>query len=127
MALYTHTHTHTCTHTRTHTHINIAAQQSVTKFIAMILLNLVTPKATDKHKLLFYRPNYDSLGKRNCKICCGLYHKNIMTVNTPPESSEVRLQVVASLTIVILMALELSFTLLENSYSTGITHDGHHL
>jgi hypothetical protein len=30
-----------------------AAQQSVTKFIAMIVINLVTPKAGAKHELLF--------------------------------------------------------------------------
>jgi hypothetical protein len=33
------------------------------------------------------------------------------------------LQVVASLTIIILTTLEVSFTLLANIYSTGITHN----
>ncbi len=37
------------------------------------------------------------------------------------------LQVVASHTIVILMTLEVSFMLLENIYSTGVTHDDHHM
>jgi hypothetical protein len=46
---------------------------------------------------------------------------------TPLESSEVALQVVASPTIVILVTLEVSVTFLENIYSTGITHDDHHL
>jgi hypothetical protein len=46
---------------------------------------------------------------------------------TPLESSEVTFQVVASPTIVILVTLEGSFILLENIYSTGITHDDHHV
>ncbi len=41
------------------------------------------------------------------------------------ESSEVMLQIVASPTIIILMSLEVSFTLPENIYSTGITNDDH--
>jgi hypothetical protein len=43
------------------------------------------------------------------------------------ELSEVMLQVVASPTIIILTTLEVSFTLLENIYSRGITHDDFHL
>ena len=35
--------------------------------------------------------------------------------------------IVATPTIVILMTLEVSFLLLENFYSTGITHDDHHI
>jgi hypothetical protein len=42
---------------------------------------------------------------------------------TPLELPEVMLQVVASPTIVILSSLEVSFTIPENIYSTGITHD----
>ncbi len=37
------------------------------------------------------------------------------------------LQVVASPMIVILTILEVSYTLLENIYSTCVTHDDHHL
>jgi hypothetical protein len=46
---------------------------------------------------------------------------------TPLESSEVMLKVVASPTIIILTTLNVSFMLLENIHSTGITHDDHHL
>jgi hypothetical protein len=42
---------------------------------------------------------------------------------TPPELSEVKLQVVASPMIVILTALGVSFMLLD----TGVTHDNRHL
>jgi hypothetical protein len=55
---------------------------------------------------------------------CGLCYKNIMIVN---DTSEVLLQVVASPTIVILTTLEVSFMLLENIYSTDVTHGDHHL
>jgi hypothetical protein len=37
------------------------------------------------------------------------------------------LQVVASPTIFILMTLEVSFMLIANIYSAGITHDDHHV
>jgi hypothetical protein len=37
------------------------------------------------------------------------------------------LQVLASPTIVILMTLEVSFMLLANIYSRGVTHDDHHV
>jgi hypothetical protein len=37
------------------------------------------------------------------------------------------LYVAASPTIVILMTLEVSFMLLANIYSTGVTHDDHHV
>ncbi len=46
---------------------------------------------------------------------------------TPLELPEVMLQVVASLTIVTLTTLEVSFTLLENTFSAGVTHDDCHL
>jgi len=37
------------------------------------------------------------------------------------------LQVVASPMIIILTIIEVSFTLLENIFSTGVTHDDHHM
>ncbi len=43
------------------------------------------------------------------------------------ELSEVMVQVVASPTIIILTTLEVPFTLLENIYIDGITHDDCHL
>jgi hypothetical protein len=46
---------------------------------------------------------------------------------TPLDSSEVTQQVVASPTIIILMTLAVSFALLENIYSNGITREDHHL
>jgi hypothetical protein len=46
---------------------------------------------------------------------------------TPLELTEVMLQVVASPTIVIMRTLEVSFTLLENIYNTGVTHYNCHL
>jgi hypothetical protein len=46
---------------------------------------------------------------------------------TPLGLSKVTLQVVASPTIVIMATLEVSFMLLENIYSAGITHDNRHL
>ncbi len=51
---------------------------------------------------------------------CGLYQKLITIVN---DDSIMMLQVVASPTIIILTTLEVSFMLLANIYSTGITHD----
>jgi hypothetical protein len=50
----------------------------------------------------------------------GLYYKHITIVN---DDSIMMLQVVASPMIVILMTLEVSFMLLSNIYSRGITHD----
>ena len=49
-----------------------------------------------------------------------LYYKHIIIVN---DDSIMMLQVVASLMIVILMTLEMSFMLLANIYSRGVTHD----
>jgi len=41
-----------------------AAQQSVTQFIAMFAINLVTPKAAAKQVLLFNKPAYGLVGLR---------------------------------------------------------------
>ncbi len=60
-------------------------------------------------------------------LTCGLYHKHTTIVNDDSRVIRMMLQVVASPTIVILMTLELSFMLLENIYSTGITHDDRHM
>ncbi len=54
---------------------------------------------------------------------CGLYYQHITIVN---DDSILTLQVAASPTIVILMTLELSFMLLANIDSTGVTHDDCH-
>ncbi len=53
----------------------------------------------------------------------GLYYKHITIVNDDFRVVRMTLQVVASPMIVILTTLEVSFTLLENIYSTAITHD----
>ncbi len=55
---------------------------------------------------------------------CGLYYKHITIIN---DDSIMMLQVVASPTIVILTTLEVSFMLLANIYSRGVTHDDHHV
>jgi hypothetical protein len=39
----------------------LAVQQSVTKFIVMIAINLVTPKAATKHELLLNKPMSETL------------------------------------------------------------------
>ncbi len=54
---------------------------------------------------------------------CGLYYKH-MIVN---DDSIMTLQVVASPTIVILTTLEVSFMLLANIYSRGLTRDDCHM
>ncbi len=54
----------------------------------------------------------------------GLYYKHITIIN---DNSIMTLQVVASPTIVILMTLEVSFMLLANIYSRGITHEDCHV
>jgi hypothetical protein len=59
--------------------------------------------------------------------CSGLHYKHIIIVNDDSRVVRMTFQVVASPTIVILMTLEVSFMLLENIYSTGITHDDHHM
>jgi hypothetical protein len=53
----------------------------------------------------------------------GLYYKHITIINGNSRAVRMMLQVVASPTIVILMTLLVSFMLLENIYSTGVTHD----
>ncbi len=65
---------------------------------------------------------------------CVLYYKHIMIVNDTSRVVRMMPQLGASLTIVILttlevsfMLLELSFMLLKNIYSTGITQDDSHL
>jgi hypothetical protein len=55
---------------------------------------------------------------------CDLYYKHITIVN---DNSIMTLQVVASPMIVILTTLEVSFMLLANIYSRGITHDNRHV
>ncbi len=60
-------------------------------------------------------------------IPCGLYYKNITIVNDTSEVVKMMLQDVVSPAIVILMTLEVSFILLDNIFSTGITHDDRHL
>jgi hypothetical protein len=54
----------------------------------------------------------------------GLYYKHITILN---DDSIMMLQVVVSPTIVILTTLEVSFMLLPNIYSRGITHDDCHV
>jgi hypothetical protein len=54
----------------------------------------------------------------------GLYYKHITIVN---DDSIMMLQVVASPTIIILTTLEVSFMLLSNIYSRGITHDNRNI
>ncbi len=64
----------------------------------------------------------------------GLYYKKIMIVNDTSRVIRIMPQLRASLTIVILMTLEVSLMLLESSimllnniYSTGITYNDRHL
>ncbi len=52
---------------------------------------------------------------------------NVTIINNTSRIIRMTLQVVASLTIVILMTLEVSFMLPENIYSTGVTHDDRHM
>jgi len=49
-----------------------------------------------------------------------LYYKHIRIVNDNSRVVRMMLQVVASPTIVVLSTLEVSFTILENIYSTGM-------
>ncbi len=56
----------------------------------------------------------------------GLYYKHIMIINDDSRVVRITILVVTSPTIVILRTLGVSFMLLENIYSTGITYD-HHL
>jgi hypothetical protein len=57
-------------------------------------------------------------------VFSGLYYKHITIVN---DDTIMMLQVVASPTIVILTTLEVSFMLLANIYSGGVTHDDCHV
>jgi hypothetical protein len=50
-----------------------------------------------------------------------------MTVNDDSRVVRITLQYVTSTTIIILTTLEVSFMLLDNVYSTGITHDDRHM
>jgi len=54
----------------------------------------------------------------------GLYYKHITIVN---DNSTMMLQVVASPMIIILTNLEVSFMLLANIYSRGVTHDDRYI
>jgi hypothetical protein len=54
----------------------------------------------------------------------GLYYKHVTIIT---DNSIMTLQVVASPMIVILPTLEVSFMLLANIYSRGVTHDIHHV
>ncbi len=54
----------------------------------------------------------------------GLYYKHITIIN---DDSIMTLRVVASPTIVILTTLEVSFMLLTNIYSRGVTHEDRHV
>jgi hypothetical protein len=64
------------------------------------------------------------LAKLARKMISGLYCKHIMIAN---DNSVMRIQVVASPTVVVLITLEVSFMLLANIYSRGITHDDRHV
>ncbi len=54
----------------------------------------------------------------------GLYYKHITIGN---DNSIMTFQVVASPTIIILITLEVSFMLLTNFHSRGVTHDDRHV
>jgi hypothetical protein len=65
---------------------------------------------------------------------CGLYYKNITIINDTFRVFRMMPQIAASLTIIILMTVEVLYMLLESSimllekiYSTGVTHDNHQL
>jgi hypothetical protein len=64
----------------------------------------------------------------------GLYYKNITIVNDTSRVVSLMPQLGASLAIIILMTLQVAFMLLEspimlleNIYSTGVTHDALHI
>jgi hypothetical protein len=44
-----------------HLRHTLAAQQSVTEFITMAVMKLVTPKAAFKHELLFNKPTQEAV------------------------------------------------------------------
>ncbi len=58
---------------------------------------------------------------------CDLYYKHNMIIADNSRVIKMTLQAVTSPTIVILMTLEVTFMLLENIYSAGITHDDNHM
>ncbi len=58
------------------------------------------------------------------RVSCGLYNKHITIVN---DDSVMTLQIVVSPMIVIQTTLEVSFMLLANIYSRGVTHDDCHV
>jgi hypothetical protein len=67
-------------------------------------------------------------------LICGLYYKNIMIVNDAAKvisegrhNLEHHLRSSITLLESFIMLLELSIMLLDNMYSTGITHDNHHM
>jgi hypothetical protein len=55
------------------------------------------------------------------------YYKHFTIVNDNSRVVKMMLQIVASPMIIILMTLQVSFMLLVNIYSTGITHDNRHI
>jgi hypothetical protein len=68
-----------------------------------------------------YSQRFNLIPNRNIT---GLYYKHITIIN---DNSIMMLQVVASQTIIILITLEVSFMLLANIYSKGVTHDDCHV
>jgi hypothetical protein len=64
-----------------------------------------------------------SFGVIPLQTISGLYYKHKMIVNDDSVVIRMTLQVVASPTIIILTVLEVSVTLLQNIYSTVVTHD----
>ncbi len=82
--------------------------------LSVILLSVAAPLL--QFIITFILTRYDTTS--------GLYYKHITIVN---DNSVMMLQVVASHTIVILITLEVSFMLLANIYSSGITHDDRHV
>ncbi len=75
-------------------------------------------------KLWQYIARFSRLG--NMVTTSDLYYKHIMIVNDDSRAVRMTLQAVTSLTIFILITLKLSFMLLQNIYSRGVTYD-HHL
>ncbi len=68
------------------------------------------------------------------KWLCGLYYKNTTIINDTSRVVRMTPQHGASLTIVILVTIEVSFmllelaiTLLNNIYYKGVIHDDHHI
>ncbi len=54
---------------------------------------------------------------------CGLYYKYVTIMNADSRVVRMTFQVVASPTIIIVMTIEVSYVLLENINSTGVTPD----